>query len=77
MGWEWHNRERDRCGQFAGGREMLNCQVHIRCTKAQRESIRARAFAQQKDITEYLLDLVDRDIHRRAVTYGTRRSARG
>ena len=59
MGWEWHNRERDRKGRFTGERRTE--QLHIRVSEQELERIRAYANAEQMDISEYILTLVKRD----------------
>lgn len=56
MGWEWHNRHRDRQGRFvcAG----IDAQLHVRCTEDQLARIRARACARQQTVSAYVLSLV-------------------
>ena len=61
MGWEWHNRDRDSKGRWR--RTEKTEQLHIRVNVFQRELIRARANARHMDISEYLMDLVTRDLH--------------
>ena len=60
MGWEWHDRERDRRGRFA----MMGkrAQLHVRCTDAQLGRIQARAIARRMTISAYVLELVQRDM---------------
>lgn len=67
MGWEWHNRERNRKGRFYGGDEK-DRRLQIRCTYRQYEQIRGRSYARHMSISEYILDLVQRDMMRE--TYG-------
>ncbi len=60
MGWEYHERHRDRLGRFLSlGAED---QIHIRCTPGTHALIQARATARATDITGYILDLVKRDL---------------
>ena len=59
MGWEWHNRQRDRRGRFDGLHRSE--QLHIRVSELELEQIRAYANSQQQTISEYILDLVQRD----------------
>ena len=56
MGWEWHDRKRDRKGHFvcAG----VEAQLHVRCTEDQLERIRVRASARQQTVSAYILSLV-------------------
>ena len=56
MGWEWHNRERDRKGRFDGQRR--GAQLHIRVSELEIEQIRAYANSMQMDISEFILWLV-------------------
>ncbi len=60
MGWEWHDRARDRRGRFADGGKRA--QLHVRCTEAQLVRIAARATARKMTISAYVLELVRRDL---------------
>ena len=60
MGWEYHNRRRDYHGYFR--RQGKIADLHIRVTEKQRAAIRARATATFKDISEYVLHLVQQDL---------------
>ena len=60
MGWEWHDRERDRRGRFA--ETGKRAQLHVRCTEAQLMRIAARATARRTTISAYVLELVQRDM---------------
>lgn len=60
MGWEYHNRRRDYHGYFR--RQGKSADLHIRVTEKQHATIRARATAQFKDISEYILHLVQEDL---------------
>ena len=62
MGWEYHDRHRDRKGRFL--RLGTEDQIHIRCTPTAHALIQARAYARHMDITGYILDLVKRDFAR-------------
>ncbi len=62
MGWEWHNRQRTTHGTWA--RSERTERLQLRCTPLQRELIRGRAYARHMDMSEYLLDLVNRDMLR-------------
>ena len=56
MGWEWHNRHRDRQGRFICS--GVAAQLHVRCTEEQLARIRARACARQQTVSAYVLSLV-------------------
>ena len=56
MGWEWHNRHRDRQGRFICS--GVAAQLHVRCTEEQLARIRARACARQQTVSGYVLSLV-------------------
>lgn len=60
MGWEYHNRRRDYHGYFR--RLGKSADLHIRVTEKQHAAIRARATATFKDISEYVLYLVQQDL---------------
>lgn len=60
MGWEYHNRNRDERGRFE--RTDKADRLQIRCTAQQYEHIRGRAYARQKSISEYVLDLIRVDM---------------
>lgn len=62
MGWEYHERKRDAFGRFAD--EGKKDQIHMRIAPEQAERIRARALCLHKDITAYLMDLVQIDMMR-------------
>ena len=63
IGWEYHNRQRGKRGRFAQtGRTE---QLHVWCTPLQYSLIRGRAGARQMSISEYVTDLVRRDLERR------------
>lgn len=62
MGWEYHNRHRSSRGRFYPLGKTA--QLHIRCSEKQLDTIRGRAYARQMNITEYILDLVQRDLLR-------------
>lgn len=63
IGWEYHNRQRGKKGRFAEtGRTE---QLHVWCTPLQYALIRGRAGARQMSISEYITDLVRRDLERR------------
>ena len=62
MGWEYHNRQRDCRGRFKPLHKTDR--VQIRCTDRQRAEIQARANARFMTMSEYLLDLVQRDLLR-------------
>lgn len=62
MGWEYHNRERGKNGRFASTERYA--QLHLWCTALEKETIRGRAHARHMSMSEYLLDLVRRDIFR-------------
>lgn len=66
MGWEYHNRARDARGRWERCDKVERLQ--IRCTTKQYEQIRGRAYARRQSISEYMLDLVRRDMLRE--TYG-------
>lgn len=61
-GWEYHDRARDRLGKFEN--QGKTARINIRLTDQQRAAIQARANACMKDVTRYLLDLVQRDMMR-------------
>lgn len=56
MGWEWHNRARDRKGRFDG--QHRTEQLHVRVSEKELERIRAFANAEHMNISEYILHLV-------------------
>lgn len=60
MGWEWHDRARDRRGRFTFTGKRA--QLHVRCTEAQLGRIQARATARRMTISAYVLELVQRDM---------------
>ena len=60
MGWEWHDRERDRRGRFA--LQGKRAQLHVRCTEGRLMRIAARATARRTTISAYVLELVQRDM---------------
>ena len=62
MGWEYHDRHRDRRGRFL--RLGTDEQIHIRCTPEDHALIQARAYARRMDITAYIMDLVKHDFSR-------------
>ena len=57
MGWEYHERTRDRFGRFAAraGKEQL----HLRLTPHQTEKIRNAARAAQMEISQYVWRTLD------------------
>lgn len=60
MGWEWHERRRDTDGKF------MTCdahyQLHVRVTWQQFQFIRGRAYARQLSLSDYIRDLIRRDL---------------
>ena len=62
MGWEWHNRERGYHGHFALTQRTERIQMRV--TRTMRDQIAARASVLEKDMTEYLIDLVREDLLR-------------
>ena len=62
MGWEFHNRARGKRGRFSTTERWA--QVHLWCTTIEKEAIRGRAHARQMSMSQYLLDLVQRDLLR-------------
>lgn len=60
MGWEYHNRERTKKGTWA--RQEKTEMLTIRCTPVEYETIRGRAYAKHMCMSEYMLDLVKRDL---------------
>lgn len=66
MGWEYHNRQRSSKGRFLPLNKTE--QIHIRCSARQRDLIMGRAAARQMNMSEYILDLIQRDLFQ--VQYG-------
>ena len=66
IGWEYHNRQRGKRGRFAA----TGCteQLHIWVTPHIIAAIRGRAAARQMSISEYIGNLVQRDLERREIT---------
>lgn len=62
MGWEYHNRERTPRGTWAQKDRVR--MMTIRLTPIEYETIRGRAYARQMSISEYMRDLVQRDLYR-------------
>lgn len=63
VGWEYHNRQRGKRGRFAQtGRTE---QLHVWCTPLMLAYIKGRAGVRQMSISEYVTDLVRRDLERR------------
>lgn len=62
MGWEYHNRKRTKKGTWAE-QDRVNMMT-IRCTPIEYETIRGRAYARHMSISEYMRDLVQRDLYR-------------
>lgn len=60
MGWEYHNRPRDRKGRFDSEGKVERLMVRV--SHKGYESIRGRAYARHMSISEYILDLVRRDM---------------
>ena len=60
MGWEYHNRERTKKGTWAS--QDKTRMLTIRCTPIELETIRGRSYAKQMSMSEYMLDLVKRDL---------------
>lgn len=60
MGWEYHNRERDQRGRFAETGKVERLMVRV--THHGYDAIRGRAYARHMSISEYILDLVRRDM---------------
>ena len=57
MGWEWHERERDRYGRFAA-RHKRN-QLHLRLTPEQCGLIRNAAKAARMEVSAYVWQVLD------------------
>ena len=57
MGWEYHERTRDRYGRFAarGGR----CQVHLRLTQEQADMLHNGARAAAMELSAYVWACLD------------------
>ena len=62
MGWEYHNRARGKGGRW--GETGRRVQLHLWCSEREKELIRGRALARRMSISEYLTDLVRRDLQR-------------
>ena len=62
MGWEYHNRHRSSKGRFMPLQKTER--IQLRCTARQRDLIAGRAAARFLTMSEYLLDLVQRDLLR-------------
>ena len=62
MGWEYHNRQRTEHGTFE--HQDKSRALHVRCTPLEYETIRGRAYARKLSISEYIIDLVKRDLLR-------------
>lgn len=59
MGWEWHNRDRKE-GRFRSSGMEVRLRVCV--TPQQYNQIVGRAYARQMSISEYIRDLVQRDM---------------
>ena len=57
MGWEWHDRERDRYGRFATRHKRE--QLHLRLTPEQCALIRNAARAARMEVSAYVWHVLD------------------
>ena len=69
MGWEWHERERDRYGRFAA-RHKRN-QLHLRLTLEQCGRIRAAARAAQMEVSAYVWKVLEKELTENGQEVGT------
>lgn len=61
-GWEYHNRRRDTFGRFGGeqrgARRGNSAQLHLRWKPQQVEFVKAKAIANQMEISTYLWHVI-------------------
>lgn len=58
MGFEYHERRRDRFGRFAGYEHPARYQIHIRLTEKQSEALHRAALAVPCDLRQYCLKAI-------------------
>ena len=60
MGWEYHDRKRDKHGRFARGWKTE--QLHLYCTPHQAEAIRAAALASAKEVSRFCITAIMKQV---------------
>ena len=60
MGWEYHDRRRDKYGRFSRGRRTA--QLHLYCTPRQAEAIRVAALASAQDVSCFCITAIMKQV---------------